>query len=304
MSETQHGVRVWKAKPDQSEVIADAFHCSADRNALTTFGLQRGDQVRVIRSPDAYALYTVTEERREANDNVFRMGLTGRVRIGASGRFDGTLDTEITRNGLSDQEAKQQSEFVERLTETDSDHDALLVCAPHGGMIEPYTDAQAERIFALLSGAGRGVSCWRCKGWKSGGGAFARWHITSTEISPRSFRLLGQIEHRRFRYAVALHGYDKDYITVGGNGPNDLKCVLKAAIIDVKGLSCVVHVADPGDEYAGENPENIVNWLTADGCGGIQIEQPASVRENFWQPIAESVASVFARVLQGGPGDA
>jgi phage replication-related protein YjqB (UPF0714/DUF867 family) len=106
---------------------------------------------------------------------------------------------------------------------------------------------------------------------------------------------LGQIRERHFQHAVAFHGYDKDFITVGGNGPNDLKCAIKTAILEIKGLACAVHIADSGDEHAGHDPRNLVNWLTADGYGGIQIEQSASVRANFSQEIADAVASVLTR---------
>jgi phage replication-related protein YjqB (UPF0714/DUF867 family) len=296
MCTTQHPVRVLKAKSAQSDLIANGFHCSADPNGLRAFGLELGDQVRVTRSPGAYALYTVAEVLPERSADVLRLGLTGRQRVGASDRFEGVLDTEITRNAISDQEAEQQSEFVERLDETDSGHKGLLVCAPHGGMIEAYTAEQAERLYALLSGAGRDVSCWRCKGWRAGGGAYERWHIASTEIAPRSFPLLGRIRDRRFHSAVAFHGYDKDYITVGGACPNDLKCAIKTAIGEIKGISCAVHIADPGDAYAGQDPANLVNWLTAGGVGGIQIEQPARVRADFDQEIADAVASVLLRM--------
>jgi hypothetical protein len=33
-----------------------------------------------------------------------------------------------------------------------------------------------------------GVTCWRRKGWKTGGGAAVRWHITSTDISTVKLR--------------------------------------------------------------------------------------------------------------------
>lgn len=48
----------------------------------------------------------------------------------------------------------------------------LVTLAPHGGMIERHTDHQAERVATLLS-CDR-VSVWRCKGFKTGGGAFER----------------------------------------------------------------------------------------------------------------------------------
>lgn len=96
---------------------------------------------------------------------------------------------------------------------------------------------------------------------------------------------------------MAFHGYDKDSITVGGHGPNDLKCAVKTAILEIKGLACAVHIADLDEQYAGHDPANLVNWLTAHGAGGIQIEQRANVRADFNRQIADAVASVLAQVL-------
>src|SRR5215213_4455423 len=42
------------------------------------------------------------------------------------------------------------------------------------------------------------------KGFKKGGGAFARWHITSTDISEESFPKLKTIIGRHFKYASAV----------------------------------------------------------------------------------------------------
>ena len=62
---------------------------------------------------------------------------------------------------------------------------------PGQGQIEPCTDRQAERVAERLQD--KGVSSWRCKGWKQGGGAHERWHITSTDIHPASFPKLGRV---------------------------------------------------------------------------------------------------------------
>jgi phage replication-related protein YjqB (UPF0714/DUF867 family) len=295
MSDTQYSARIYKAKSEQTDLINDKFHCSADPDGLIAWGVEVRDQVRVIRSASEFALYTISETLQETYDNVIRMGLSGRQRLGTSDSFTGTLDTEITRSSLTDAQAEAASEFVERLDETDAEHAGLVVCAPHGGMIENYTDEQAELVYSLLATDSKPASCWRCKGWKTGGGAYDRWHITSTEISPRSFPFLGQLEDRNFAHSVVFHGFSESRVVIGGLGPADIKCALRVALMGV--LSCEVHIADPGDEYAGHDPSNFCNWLTADGLGGIQIEQPVDVRTNYWQEVAEAVASVFASIL-------
>ena len=72
------------------------------------------------------------------------MTAEGRERLGASGEFDAIVDSQITDLIHDDGEAEKLGEFVERLTD-DGVHTAMVVIAPHGGLIEEYTDHQAER---------------------------------------------------------------------------------------------------------------------------------------------------------------
>ena len=70
------------------------------------------------------------------------MTAEGRERLGASGEFDAIVDSQITDLIHDDGEAEKLGEFVERLTD-DGVHTAMVVIAPHGGLIEEYTDHQA-----------------------------------------------------------------------------------------------------------------------------------------------------------------
>jgi len=148
----------------------------------------------------------------------------------------------------------------------------MVVIAPHGGMIERYTDCQAERVAVELSG----ISCWRCKGWKPDNGAFDRWHITSTDIHEASFPLLNSIVNRGFAHAVAFHGFSEDDILIGGGASDSFKTELKEAIDDAlnsESSACkvTIRIARPEDNPNGDSPENIVDRLASGN--GIQIEQ-------------------------------
>ena len=55
-----------------------------------------GQEVRVIKSQDQFALYTVGEVRRERPPTIVRMTAEGRERLGASGEFDALVDSQIT----------------------------------------------------------------------------------------------------------------------------------------------------------------------------------------------------------------
>jgi phage replication-related protein YjqB (UPF0714/DUF867 family) len=286
---------VERALAAQQDLIEHEEHCSADPEKLATVGRAIGHQVRIKRGSSQYALYTVSDVRHESPDNVVRMGVAGRQRLGTNARFAGTLDSRVTHPTLTDAEAEACSEFVERL-EDDGANEGLIAIAPHGGDIERCTDRQAERVAERL--AARGVSSWRCKGWKRGGGAFGRWHITSTDIHERGFPLLGTVILRGFTYAVAFHGFDQQEVLIGGGATGALKTAIKRAVERrIAGSGVPVCVAPPGAGYGGNEPRNIVNRLTAGGGNGIQIEQSLLVRQGYGQAIADAVADVYGPEL-------
>lgn len=272
-----------------------AERCSLDPDQLRTLGLGSGSQVRVVRGPDRLALYTISELRQEANHAIVRMAAIARRRLDTDGEFEATLDTRVLRSTLSDEEARDQSEFVERLDD-DGRQRQLVALAPHGGAIERQTDLQAERVAEILGPAR--ASAWRCKGFKTGGGALEAWHITSADISDSSFPLLRRIARRRFSHAVAFHGFASAGVLVGGAASQEMKDTIADTIRDVVlGSTIRVRVALPEDDLNGNDPKNVVNRVTRDGRGGVQIEQSAAARDRFWAPIACAVAATYARVF-------
>jgi phage replication-related protein YjqB (UPF0714/DUF867 family) len=280
-----------KALASQQDLLKRKEHCSADPEKLATIDRALGHQVRIIRDNAEYALYTVSEVREESPDNIARMGETGRKRLGTINEFVGTLDSQVPHRTFSDTEAAAHNEFVERL-EDNGTHKGLVVIAPHGGDIERHTDQQAERVASRLSR--KGVSSWRCKGWKREGGAFDRWHITSTDLHEASFPCLNSIISRGFTYAVSFHGFDDPDILIGGASTDFLKQQVKTAIeAAIAGSGITVRIASAEEGFGGDNPQNIVNRLTADGANGIQIEQSLHARLKHWRDIADAVADVY-----------
>lgn len=281
----------------QQDLIDHGEHCSADPEKLATVGRALGHQVRIRRSNSQYALFTVSEVRQETRDNIVRMGDNGRKRLGTSNEFAATLDAQVPHPTFSDAEAKTNSEFVERLDD-DGANTGLVALAPHGGDIERFTDQQAERVAARL--AGKGVSVWRCRGFKAGGGAFDRWHITATEIHEASFPRLGAIISRGFAHAVAFHGFDDPQtdVLIGGAASGSMKEEIRTAVNGaLAGSGMTVRIATAADKSGGDNPQNIVNRLTAGGANGIQLEQSLRARTSHWQDIADAVADVYRRRL-------
>lgn len=290
-----HAALVRRALTSQDTLRNRAERCSVDPDSLCALGLPRGSQVRVRRGTTQVALYTISEVREETDDTIVRMAAVGRHRLGTDGEFDATLETRVVRSTLSDEEARARSEFVERLSDNGRQR-RLIALAPHGGTIERQTDLQAERVATIL-GPTR-ASAWRCKGFKTGGGALEAWHITSSDISDASFPRLRKVARRGFAHAVAFHGFSNAGVLIGGAAPEDVKQAVADAIRDVlRGSTIRVRLAQPEDDLDGNDPKNIVNRLTREGAGGVQIEQSAAARDRFWEPIATAVAETYARIL-------
>ena len=269
-------------------------HCSAHREQITTVGRNKGQQVRVERyTPDGLtvldlALYTVIDVHDEEPDLVFVAytdpestphDLRDRLGLSSTDPFTGKINSQLTDPTLTDDKAKEKSEFVERLTDNGR-HRGLIVIAPHGGNIERHTDEQAERVGKQLSP--KCVSVWVCKGFKQRGGAFDRWHITSTDISENSFPKLKTVIGPHFEYAVAFHGWEHDSICIGGSAPSDLKQQIETAVVSAtSGSGIDVAMDDDGtcpQGFNGTEPTNIVNRL---GTNGVQIEQSKKARTRY-----------------------
>jgi len=207
--------------------------------------------------------------------------LRDRLGLSSTDSFTGKINSQVTDN----------SEFTEHLADNGR-HQGLIVIAPHGGDIEKHTDEQAELVGERL--ASKCVSVWVCKGVKAGGGAFDRWHITSTDICEESFPKLKTVIGRGFEYAVAFHGWDEDSICIGGSAPPDLKQQIKTAIeTAILGSGIVVAMDEDSGcppNFNGNDPRNIVNRLATNG---IQIEQSIKAREKYHDKIADAVADVI-----------
>jgi len=280
-------------------------HCIANLGQINIIGRDRCQQVRIERptaNGTALALYTVVDVHDQEPDIVFldknEDDLRKRLELEHSNvaDFTGKVNAQVTDVGLTDAEAEYSNEFIENLA--DNGHNrGLIVIAPHGGNIEKYTDEQAEHVGQKLSS--EYVSQWICKGFKKGGGAFDRWHITSIDISEDSFPKLKTVMRRHFEYAVAFHGWRHESICIGGTIPDDVKDQIRTAIVDV--------VSDPRievntdyehkcpEDFNGNSKVNIVNRLSANG---LQIEQCEKARKYHGIDIADAVADVIGRLIK------
>ncbi|MGY2124763.1 poly-gamma-glutamate hydrolase family protein [Nocardia gipuzkoensis] len=250
-----------------------------------------GQQARII-TRSGTALFTLIESSTFSSREEIQLSPAGLRRLGRRVADTAAIDLRAVRSDLTAHVAMAAGELIETLSDT-GQHRNVIAIAPHGGTIEKYTDRQAEIVYEHL-GPNR-ASRWDCRGWQCGGGAFTKWHITSTNISERSFPLLRQVARRKFRHAVAFHGCRSEEVLIGGRGDHTLKQELHEAISrTLTGTAVPVRLLAPDDRYAGSAPENLVNRLAHDG-NGIQLEQGPTARRDHWATIAQAVAEVYDR---------
>jgi phage replication-related protein YjqB (UPF0714/DUF867 family) len=285
-------------------------HCVASLDQINKIGITIGQQVRIERpteSGTALALYTIVDDHDRESDIVF---VGYEIRGDFEERFDlknypftGKVEAQVTAEGLSDKQAENCSEFVERLTDNGVNQ-RLVVIAPHGGNIEKFTDLQADHVREQFSSDH--ISEWICKGFKKGGGAYDRWHITSTDISENSFPELKKIMGRNFEYSIAFHGWTGDSICIGGSMRDDLKQEIKTQIKNkISDPEITVEVAqEDGDTKAcpssfnGDHEDNIVNRLCKPGGQSLQIEQSEKARKRYHIAIAEAGVNVIRHLIE------
>lgn len=264
-------------------------YCAVDSATLREICADVGDQIRAGAAVDdakyESALYTVVDDG--TSRDTIAMGKAGLDRLGLKKDSPGFGRSYAPSHDYETRaEADRNDEYVEILVD-DGQQSELVACAVHGGWIEYRTDKQAEYVAEALD-----VTEWSCVGYNSGGGAYERWHITSTDISRHSFPGLDSIAERQFTHAVSFHGFSEDGIRIGGGAPDSLKRDVRDEINDATGGRYDVSLAPDGD-YDGDSPDNFVNWLTADGRG-VQIEQGWDARTDDWETIAAAVSRVYA----------
>lgn len=262
-------------------------HCKAKLKQIQDIGRHRNEQVRIefptTNDGNTSAIYTVTVFHADAGSVILGHKIPNLSCRLTENKCKGVVKAQIMLEGLDDDKARENGEFIEHLTD-DGQNTGLIVIAPHGGNIEQHTDEQAQYVYdQLLLPSSYRVSTWICKGFNNeeDGGAFNRWHITSIDISENSFPKLKTVYRRGFEYAVAFHGFSDEKhpksICIGGI-TNDKK--LKEDIkmeIESKNAGIKVYMDNECPRNIdGDDVKNIVNRLSTNA---LQIEQTKEVRD-------------------------
>lgn len=281
---------VRKSLVSQTELITNDEWVGFPASMFPQLGITPGMQVRVTRPGYASIILTTLVITGDA----VRMGYNTRAKLGGGSDFEVTLSSLVAHSWISDAEARYGANLVERVM---LGGNFILCMAPHGGDIEINTDEQARLLAERL--AARGSSYWVGKGydtpWPRTVNAHARWHTTSTEVSDKSFPMLGMaLSQAPYRHAVAFHGFTDNDVAIGGLGSEALKRAVASSVAQVlQPLGINVRIVGVGDENSGIGRRNIVNRATLDGLGSIHIEQSRRVREDYWMSVTDAVARVL-----------
>lgn len=272
-----------------AELRADPTYCRVSAGLLDEMGAKVGEQIRVgcadCTSGYESGLYTVLGT--VSSKRTIQMGKDGLDRIGGKNNASGFARAYAPHPDYETRaEADENDEYVEILRD-DGEESDLVACAVHGGWIEYRTDRQSAHVADALD-----ATEWSCAGYNSGGGAYDRWHVASTDVDRRAFPGLDRIADREFSHAVSFHGFSGDGIAVGGGAPEGLRTGVRDEIRVATDGAYDVYLADEDGPYAGNSPENFVNWLTEDG-NGLQIEQEWDARVDDWETVADAVARVY-----------
>ncbi len=297
-------IRVERAFLDEQENIIDnSRYVSMDTSLMESLGLEVGQQIR-LRVRDAenkYGMYTIVQARDEG-DNIIRMGLSGRQRMGQNDPFIAYLKKSVVATELSTkEEAAEYEQLVESLDDYAGNRD-LVAIAPHGGIIQNFTDIQSDYLSLDPYLEDYGVSVWNVYGYQGELGAFDAWHNSSNDLSELSFPKLNQIINRGFKFAVSFHGHAANghQVRIGGlndytlNNGQSLKERIQELIIEKSDGEIEVIL------FSGSSPDNVVNRLASHdrgGYGGIQILSSMDARKDYRFDIVNAVAKGFSEAL-------
>lgn len=289
-------IDVLKAKTEMLEYLTEE-NCTMDDELRNNLGMSVGDQFLLTVKNDSskYGLVTIHSDYEDGSDNNdIRMRLSGRQRFGTSDSFDAYAATWSAVQGQTDSWLNSNDEMGEFKQESSSSQTDMLIMAPHGGMIENYTDELAVRLYGgLVTTNSKDASLWYCIGHQDAIGAFNAWHITSTDINENNFGYLDDLSGRTYDYAVTVHGYGGSDVLVGGGASSSFKDDVKDAL-DAISWGYNVTVVGEGDSYGGVHVDNIVNRYSSTG---VQLEIPYSARRDNWEDIADALTDFYKTLI-------
>lgn len=177
---------------------------------------------------------------------------------------------------------QHEQEGVDYLIKTSRDWQPVLIAAPHGGNIEPFTSVIAQWI------AGEEFAWYSFEGIKSAG--IRKLHITSHHFD-EPLLLRGLQEAQTVLTIHGLKNSREEFLMIGGldsSLSNSLRIGLQNRGFIVK---------DSEEKYGGVHPENICNrGITRKG---VQLEISFALRKRIFEapecraPFVETIKRVI-----------
>lgn len=136
----------FKLEPDDHRLHRE--HCKANLKKIQDIGRHRHEQVRIEFDTTnrglTGAIYTVSAFHPDQGSVILGPKIDGYLQNCKldNNKCYGTVKDQITIDGLSEEDAKDKGEFIELLNAPNIQNRKLIVIAPHGGNIEPWTDEQ------------------------------------------------------------------------------------------------------------------------------------------------------------------
>lgn len=306
------GVTYQSASLHAGEVIGPVpgeRYCNVERDLAESLGVTAGDQLRIgAQSP---ALEPELPETLFTVASRFDCGPTGIVArqadlsvLGVDGSGTGDVSATIPHPCYdTEAAAKEHHELVERTCNDGGSGASLAVLAPHGDFIELGTGQQAAYAASEYQ-----LPAWICYAANDGGGTYDRWHVSSVALSRDSFPKLDAFATGGYEAALAFHGRSFDAGETPAVGIGGRATAHKVAVRDAlqtayaeAGVDIPVELYEPTQRaYGGTDPDNVVNWITNTGDGGVQLEQPQTIRTDHWQLTAATAVEAVVDQLGAG----
>ena len=278
----------------QGSLAKKKEHCSADPDLLRSIGRSKGEQVRISGGTTSPSSPWPRRSTRPADASSGSAGSAGPGSARPQ-QFDGRVEATVIVPNLTDEQAKERGELVERL-----DDDGKNT----GCLSSPRTAARSSRSTDLAGRAARRrpgpqpVTTWLCRG-SIPGPATSRPSTAGTSPRPRSARRAipasAKVADRPFAHAVSFHGMVDDRVLIGGAAPTRLRTEIRDAIrAGIKDPKIVVDLAMPGDAN-GLGKAQHREPLLPDGRGADRAIRPGP--QEHWEEVADAVAKVFASKL-------
>lgn len=293
-------------QPSQSVSQFRRERLSVSQEFLKASGLEVGQQVLVRIPGHDFKCMTIGHARKEDHWATVRMNADAYDQFRATvGPLTATIEDGVMASNVDEATAIAQGLAREARSAIPVSKDVMVV-APHGGLIEPWTHEQAIRTQQRLETThSLGAAYYVTQCYPPPDPAHpdrlttTYWHITAADFRADRgcWPKLAEIWDERFTAAIGYHGMGGEkHVGVGG----------LASAAQLSGAVSAIAAVLPGDytvdqievnHLDGTSTRNIMNRFAAPGYLTIQLEQTYDARRDYRNEIADALADYMASIL-------